>query len=65
MRWKNFKLNYRYETGENTLYDLSKDIGETKDLSKEMPGLTNDLRTLLSEGLKSTNARFPEGVSMP
>ncbi|MDH3710757.1 MAG: sulfatase [Cyclobacteriaceae bacterium] len=65
VRWKNFKLNYRYETGECTLYDLSKDIGETKDLSKEMPGLTNDLTTLLREGLKSTDAKFPEGVSMP
>jgi len=65
VRWKNFKLNYRYETAESTLYDLDKDIGETKDLSNEMPGLTNDLRTLLRKGLKSTDARFPEGISMP
>ena len=65
VRWKNFKLNYRYETGESTLYDLSEDIGEANDLSKEMPGLTSDLRTLLREGLKSTDARFPEGVSIP
>jgi arylsulfatase A-like enzyme len=65
VRWKNFKLNYRYETGESTLYDLSKDIGEAVDLSNEMPGLTNDLTILLREGLKSTDAKFPEGVSMP
>ena len=41
------------------LFDLSNDLGETKDLSKQNPGLADRLRGDLQAWLKSVNAQMP------
>ena len=44
MRRGNYKLIEFFETDSIALYDLSKDPGEQKDLSEEMPGLLDECR---------------------
>ena len=41
------------------LYDLSADIGETKDLAKEMPEKVNELQQQLHEWYKRVDAQMP------
>ena len=43
IRKGNFKLIEKFSTGEVELYDLSTDLGETKDLSKQLPEKTREL----------------------
>jgi len=47
IRWGNFKLvkDWRYNSLE--LFDLSKDVEEKNDLSKEMPEIVNKLNIAL------------------
>jgi arylsulfatase A-like enzyme len=56
VRKGNYKLLDFYEEGYVELYDISKDIGETHDLSKEMPKLTAELYTLIVDWRKEVNA---------
>jgi arylsulfatase A len=55
----NDKLIRPYETGVLMLFDLSKDIGEQRDLAKDQPKETVELDRRLSEYLKSVDAQMP------
>lgn len=55
----NYKLLVEYETGGTFLFDLAGDIGETEDLSEEMPAYTLELLIALRGHLKSTGALLP------
>lgn len=55
----NFKLMVEYETGNNYLYDLDADIGESNDLSASQPALAYELCIKLRDHLKSVNATMP------
>lgn len=61
MRQGDFKLVEDYHSGRSRLYNLSKDIGEKRDLSDEMPGKTNSMRSRFYAWLDSVNARVPDG----
>ena len=54
-----FKLLRFYETGEQKLFDLSQDIGERHDLSKEMPERVDELTGRLDRYLKEIGAALP------
>lgn len=54
--WKAYKS---YESGELRLYDLSKDLGERNDLSKQMPDKVTELEKRLNDYLKAINAQMP------
>ena len=54
-------LSGRFVLGPKTeLYDLVKDPGETRDLSKEMPEKTTELMDDLKEWWRSTDAQMPK-----
>ncbi len=59
IRVGDLKLSLSYETGETTLYDLTKDPGETSDLSADRPEETQRLRKLLEEHLEHLDANMP------
>ncbi len=54
-----WKLVENYEDGSLELFDLNKDIGETKDLSKDRPERTSELRALLDAWRKRVGAQMP------
>jgi len=54
-----WKLHYYYETKEMELYDLHRDIGETKNLSRIKPVKTANLFGKLENWLAHTNAPIP------
>ncbi len=54
-----YKLTHLYETGENRLFDLTKDPGEKNDLAKQMPDRVAQLETRLNDYLKAVNASMP------
>jgi hypothetical protein len=49
-----------WQTRDKELFDLSKDIGETKNLAESMPERTNEMFVQLSNYLKSVNAETLE-----
>jgi arylsulfatase A-like enzyme len=54
--------NYKYIkffAGRKELYDLSKDIGEKKNLAEANPAICEKLDALLMKDLKSKNAHIP------
>jgi arylsulfatase A-like enzyme len=53
------KLIRYYETGETRLYNLRDDIGETTDLSRELPHKTAELETRMDEHLTAIGAQLP------
>lgn len=55
----NYKLMVNYETGNNDLFDLSVDIGESNDLSSTQPIIAYDLCIKLRDHLKAVNASMP------
>jgi arylsulfatase A-like enzyme len=57
------KLIVFFDDGRKELYDLSQDIGETKNLATEMPELTKELYGELKTWWKEVDARFPEGFT--
>lgn len=59
IRLGDYKLIKFYETGEVRLYDLAGDLGETRDLSAELPDKAAELDTRLSEYLDAINAPMP------
>ena len=59
IRRGSFKLIYRYKDGSKELYNLARDIGETTDLSRSMPGKTAELSGLLGRYLRSVQAQRP------
>ena len=56
MRKGNYKIIEQFETGTVEVYDLSKDVGETKDLSTEEPELSQKLYQELLAWHEATNA---------
>ncbi|AQG78824.1 sulfatase [Spirosoma montaniterrae] len=59
VRLGDWKLVENYETGQRELFNLARDIGETRDLSRSNRTKANELSTLL------TNWRQEVGASMP
>lgn len=54
------KLMHFYETGENHLYDLKADLGETKNLAAAKPELAATLSKQLADYLKEVGAKMPK-----
>lgn len=54
-----YKLVYRYTTGRKELYDLTDDIGESRDIAAEHPDITESLSRELGEYLRSVDAQRP------
>lgn len=54
------KLLWFYDDDSVELYDLKNDIGESRNIAKEMPGIASQLRSKLEAWLRSTNASRPE-----
>lgn len=54
------KLIHFYETGENMLFDLKSDIGESKNLAAAKPELTMSLAKQLADYLSEVRAEMPE-----
>ena len=59
VRARDYKLVEVFETGEVELYDLSKDIGEQNDLSREMPEVAANLKQLLHVWREETGSLMP------
>ena len=57
------KMIKYYDDQSVVLYDMRKDIGETRDLSGEMPEKTAELRKRLEAWLKETNAAMPRDIA--
>lgn len=55
-----YKLIHLYETNTSQLYNLAKDIGESKDLSKSQPELASSMESELLTRLKAIGADLPE-----
>ncbi len=60
VRKGNFKLVENYETGELQLFDLSKDISESINLSGDLKMKTEELYKLLMDWRVRVNAQMPE-----
>jgi arylsulfatase A-like enzyme len=54
------KLIHFYETGENQLFDLKTDIGETKNLAAAKPELATHLAKQLADYLSEVGAAMPK-----
>lgn len=54
------KLIHFYETGENRLFDLKADIGETHNLAAAKPELTSTLAKQLADYLSEVGAKMPK-----
>jgi arylsulfatase A-like enzyme len=57
VRAGSYKLIHFYGDERDELYDMEKDISEQKDLSKQMPEKTAELRSLLEQWKKSVDAQ--------
>lgn len=55
----NYKLVRNYETGSDSLYAITTDIGEKNDLSAAKPELQQKMQKMLNQQLTSTNAVIP------
>jgi arylsulfatase A-like enzyme len=60
VRYGDFKLIERYETGAVELYNLRQDIGETNNLAVQMPEKVQKLKTMLSNWRRETGAVMPQ-----
>jgi len=54
-----YKLVRSFETGTSSLFDLSRDLGEQRDLATEMPDRAANMDRLLTAYLKAVNAQVP------
>jgi arylsulfatase A-like enzyme len=59
IRMGDLKLIHFYESDREVLFDLSKDIGEQRDVSKQMPAETKQLSNRLQKYLAAVDAQFP------
>lgn len=64
MRKGDYKLIYEWKTGAFSLYDLSKDIGEKKDIRNQKPELADAMHREMMTYLKSVNAQIPDEASL-
>ncbi len=60
IRLGNYKLLEYYENGTVQLFDLENDLGETRDLSKRLPEVTQKLRNKLHAWRKMVDAKMPQ-----
>ena len=58
IRVGDYKLFERYEDGRVHLYNLKDDVGETKDLSSQMPERTQEMRDQLHAWYQTVDAQF-------
>ncbi|HLF32680.1 MAG TPA: sulfatase-like hydrolase/transferase, partial [Cyclobacteriaceae bacterium] len=59
VRFGDFKVVERYETGTIELYDLRNDLSESHDISAEHPEKTKELSDLLRQWRAAVNANMP------
>ncbi|MGF1580672.1 MAG: sulfatase [Gemmataceae bacterium] len=59
IREGDYKLTERYADGSLELYDLKRDLSETRNLAKAMPNKANRLRQKLRRWLQETKAAMP------
>jgi hypothetical protein len=59
IRQGSWKLIYDLRNGHKELYNLSNDIGEYIDLSKQQPAKTKQMSILLKDILEKNNAPMP------
>ena len=59
VRMGRWKLIYDMREGKNELYDLTKDIGETEDLSAQYTQKVKQLSTILSDSLRKWKSPMP------
>lgn len=59
IRKGSYKLVYWYKDGKKELYNLADDIGETTDLSRQLPEIVSELSRDLGRYLRQTNAQRP------
>jgi arylsulfatase A-like enzyme len=59
VRRGNYKLIEYYEDGRRELYDLSKDLSESRNLAAEKPDIAKDLAAELDAWRKAVGARMP------
>ena len=64
VRSGDYKLVRHYTTGNLELYNLSNDIGETRNIAKQRPGLTKRLNQELTQWLVETNAAMPRQLPL-
>ncbi len=62
IRLGNHKLVLHYENQRDELFDLSSDVGEQHDLSREQPNVADDLKQRLVSYLDRAHARRPTPV---
>lgn len=63
IRKGNYKMIYWYKDGKKELYDLSNDIGETTDLSTQLPDVVNELSRDLGNFLRGCGGQRPSLVA--
>lgn len=59
IRVGDYKLIHWYEDGRDELFDLSEDPGEARDLSADLPEVTERLRERLRSWLRAVDAQLP------
>lgn len=59
IRKGDWKLVYYYETGEQELFNIKNDIGETRNCVNDFPETANDLSSDLGEHLRKVDAQRP------
>ena len=59
VRMGDFKLIEFFDDNSVELYDLTKDIGEKKDLAKELPDKAKGMQTILQKWRKDSGAAMP------
>lgn len=59
IRKGDWKLVYYYETGKHELFNVTNDIGETRDMAHENPQLVKKLAKELGKYLRKVNAQRP------
>ena len=70
VRVADYKLLWFWAEGRAELYDLSQDLGETRDRSQDLPQVTQAMRTTLREFLQASGAMLPtrkdgQPIAMP
>jgi arylsulfatase A len=63
IRTSRYKLIKNHDDGSTELYDLSKDIGETRNLTSKLPKVATDLKNRLERWLESSHAALPRKVT--
>ncbi|MHC4434997.1 MAG: sulfatase [Planctomycetota bacterium] len=60
IRSGDWKLIHYWEDGRDELYNVSRDVGEQRDVSNDEPQIRTSLRSKLDEWIEQTGARLPQ-----